>query len=540
MSQEEPANLSARVAALERENRRIFDEAQREADAMFAQYQLSQLLASGSAAGALAESICAELVRLTGAEAGLLWLAAPDSHAFALAARFGGTSSAGSDAEEPPPRASGDQPIHAWAAQQPGAHALTLADDRPAAVLCLLPNGSGVLDEEGLRVLQLSRHELAVALRGAQLREALERERRDLGDIVDGATDAILQVDESCDLIRANGAAERLLGRPAAALLGRHCSDALGCEAAGGHSVDRCPLQEVIVGGTSIVYRETNVRDADGRPVRVAGGYSRSTGSYDGVIRATAMLRDIRAARSLEELREGFVATVSHELRTPLALIKGYADTLLHLPLKPAERHHYVQRIEEATERLTALVTEILDITQLDADPLVLERSPTRLEALLARLRGDLAISSSAARLRVELPSGLPPVDVDGARIGRVLDNLVSNAFKYAPGGTPVTISASVAGNWLTVSVDDEGIGIPDEDSALIFEPFHRGRNVRESRISGTGLGLYISRRLVEAHGGQLRLEPRQGSAGTRARFTLPVAASRQRLSPGQKAGSRT
>jgi two-component system phosphate regulon sensor histidine kinase PhoR len=229
----------------------------------------------------------------------------------------------------------------------------------------------------------------------------------------------------------------------------------------------------------------------------------------------------------LEELREGFVATVSHELRTPLALIKGYADTLLHLPLTPVEQRSYVERIEEATQRLTSLVTEILDITQLVADPLVLERAPARFEGLVARLRADLAISGTDGRVRANLPASLPPVEVDGARVGQILDNLVSNALKYAPDPTPVTISASAADGWLTVTVDDEGVGIPDADAALVFEPFHRGRNVRESRISGTGLGLYISRRLVEAHGGQLRLERRVGSPGTRARFTLPLAPSR-------------
>jgi signal transduction histidine kinase len=526
MAEGQDTALLERMAALEAENRRIFEEAQREADAMFAQYQLSQLLASGSAAGELGSTICGELIRLTGAQSGLLWLAAPDGGSFRLTVRIGLPTPGEQGRAEPPINAAGDDYIHAWAERHRGAFSLTLADDRPAAVLCLLP-GTDPLDDEGLRVLQLSRHELAVALRGAQLREVLDQERRELSDIVEGATDAILQVDAVCHVMRANGAAERLLGRNAAALVGLHCSEALGCEAAGGHAVERCPLAEVIHGEAPIAYRESDVRDGQGLPVRVAGGYSRSSRLPDGPVRATAILRDIRAARSLEELREGFVATVSHELRTPLALIKGYADTLLHLPLKASEQRAYIERIEEATQRLTSLVTEILDITQLDADSLVLERARARIEGLVARLRGDLAISGSDGRVRVELPPNLPPVEVDGARVGQILDNLVSNALKYAPSDSPVTISASAADGWLTVTVDDEGIGIPDGDAALVFEPFHRARNVRESRISGTGLGLYISRRLVEAHGGQLRLERRVGSQGTRARFTLPLAPSR-------------
>jgi len=530
------ASLTARVAALERENRRIFEEAQREADAMFAQYQLSQLLASGSQARELAEAMCAELVRLTGAELGLLWLAAPDGKGFRLAAGSGSDAFGAQDAGqggEAPAWAADDRALHAWAAGQVGAFVLTLADDRPAAVICLVPGTGRALGDEGLRVLQLSRHELAVALRGAQLREALDQERRELSDIVEGATDAIVQVDAGCLVVRANGAAERLLGRTAAELVGLRCADALRCEAAGGHSVERCPLAEVIATGEAIAYRETDVLGTGNAPIRVGGGFSRSASSPDGQPRATAILRDISAARTLDELREGFVATVSHELRTPLALIKGYADTLLHLQLTPSEQQAYVARIEQTTQRLTALVTQILDITHLDADPLVLERSPARFDALVARLRGDLAMSGADARLVVDLPPDLPPIEVDTTRVGQILDNLVGNALKYAPDGSPVTISAREVDGWLAATVDDEGVGVPELDAPLIFEPFHRARNVRESRISGTGLGLYITRRLVEAHGGQLSLEPREGTRGTRARFTLPLAPSRKAPSVG-------
>jgi signal transduction histidine kinase len=113
---------------------------------------------------------------------------------------------------------------------------------------------------------------------------------------------------------------------------------------------------------------------------------------------------------------------------------------------------------------------------------------------------------------------------VDVARVGQILANLVGNAFKYAPDGSPVVVGAT-AGEWLVVTVDDEGVGIPKEDQPLVTEPFHRAWNVRESRIPGTGLGLFICRRLVEAHGGRLSLGDRpDGREGTRVTFTLPLA----------------
>jgi signal transduction histidine kinase len=117
---------------------------------------------------------------------------------------------------------------------------------------------------------------------------------------------------------------------------------------------------------------------------------------------------------------------------------------------------------------------------------------------------------------------------VDGPRVGQILENLVGNAFKYGPPEGLVTVSAAVDGEWLTVAIDDEGVGIPASERALVTEPFHRAWNVRESRIPGTGLGLFISRRLVEAHGGRLRIGDRpDGRPGTRVAFTLPLLRGR-------------
>ena len=120
-------------------------------------------------------------------------------------------------------------------------------------------------------------------------------------------------------------------------------------------------------------------------------------------------------------------------------------------------------------------------MTHLQADPLILERSTTTFAALAARLRGDLAISGGADRLVVVPRVDLPPVEVDVGRVGQILGNLVGNALKYAPDGSPVVLDATADATWLTVTVDDEGVGVPEEDRSLVTEPFHRAWNVRES-----------------------------------------------------------
>ena len=252
--------------------------------------------------------------------------------------------------------------------------------------------------------------------------------------IVDGATDLILQVDAEGLVVRLNPAGERLLGTSTEAALGRPCGDVLGCEIAGGHAARDCPLAEVRSSGVPIAYRETAIRGPTGTPIRVAGSFALSTsGDGTAAVRATAILRDISAVRALEELREGFVATVSHELRTPLALIRGYAETLLHLDLDADQQRAYIERIDEATTRLSGLVDQVLDITHLQADPLILDRRQTSFASLVARLRGDLAMSDRADRLVVDAPADLPDLDVDISRVGQVLANLVGNALKYAP-----------------------------------------------------------------------------------------------------------
>ncbi len=340
----DPAELLARIARLEAERRRAFDDAQREADALFAQYQLSQLIASGGSPAELGAAVLLELIRLADAAGGALWLGRADRPGLDRIAEAGDPAPTAG----PPTQLASVERARAWATTTPGARVVVLSEPTPSTVLAVWPRPDRAVDDEGLRIAQLARHELAVAFQGARLREALELEREDLGAIVDGSTDLILQVDGERRVVRLNPAGERLLGVEAAAVVGRSCADVLGCEVAGGHGEGACPLAEVRTTGVPIAYRESAIRGATGEPVQVAGSYAAaSAGGRD--VRSTAILRDISAVQALDELREGFVATVSHELRTPLALIRGYAESILHLDLSAEQQRAYVARIDDAT-----------------------------------------------------------------------------------------------------------------------------------------------------------------------------------------------
>jgi two-component system, OmpR family, sensor histidine kinase ResE len=238
---------------------------------------------------------------------------------------------------------------------------------------------------------------------------------------------------------------------------------------------------------------------------------------------AVAVLRDLRAGRALDDAKTSFVAAVSHELRTPLALIDGYTQSLLHLDLdRPTARRH-VEHIADAARRLAILVDDIIDVSQLESDALVLRRTPVAVDGLLRAYVAERADGLDARPIALVLPRSLPQVDVDATRIRQVIANLVQNAEKHAGPGAPIEIRARRSDrDGVVVTVVDGGRGIGTEDRDHVFERFYRGQLVRESQVPGSGLGLYLCRRIVEAHGGWIRLDAT--TRGTSISMGLPGA----------------
>ncbi len=536
------AALLARIAALEEDRERIFTEAQRAGDVMFARYQLSQLLATGDSLARMADGVIAELATTSGAAAGALWMADPSDSALGLLATVGvptttdGTAAGARGADVEPPARFRDLDVAIAWARDVGWVGVALEEMRTTGArggirrlavgfVALGPGPAGHLHPDHADYLSLVRHELATALRAAQFREALANERGVLSAILDGAGDAIVAVDPERRIVRLNEAARRLLGAGRAAAVGRTCAEFLACggTADGGAGPARCgarcPFEEVLATGVPIVNREQTVPVDGLDEVPVAASFSRMPGPGAG---AVAVLRDLRATRALDELKSSFVAGVSHELRTPLALMAGYTQSLLHLDVGEADRRRYLERIEATIGRLTELVNQIIDIAHLESDRLALQRTSVSVESLLSGLATELGELAGMRGIRFACAADLPPVDIDPTRIRQVLANLVMNALKYGGPAVSVTVRARLGDGEVVVSVEDDGPGIEPAERALIFERFYRGRSVRESRIPGSGLGLYLCRRLVEAHGTWIRLDERE--AGTSVSFALPAA----------------
>ncbi len=240
-----------------------------------------------------------------------------------------------------------------------------------------------------------------------------------------------------------------------------------------------------------------------------------------------AQLQD-QAVRSelLEEvdrLRHALVGAVSHDLRTPLATMKVASSTLLHpsYPLSDADTCELHGLIDVETDRLTRLVTSLLDMTRIDAGVLEVRRRPTSVPNLAQEAVAALRSTLGDHRVVMAVPEDLPPVDVDHLLIGQVVANLLDNASRYAPPESLITVAGEVRGDRVALSVADAGPGVPLAEREAVFD-----RYVRFDTGGRAGIGLTIAKTFVEAHGEHIWVEEAQGG-GARFVFSLPPAANR-------------
>jgi signal transduction histidine kinase len=226
-------------------------------------------------------------------------------------------------------------------------------------------------------------------------------------------------------------------------------------------------------------------------------------------------LREITAERDTELLKSKLVATVSHELRTPLASIVGFAELLVDRDLDEETRLRYLQTIHSEAKRLTSLVNDFLDLQRIEEGELTLELDTFDLSQLLREQVTLFSGQSRAHTIELDVPDEPLTVLAEHDRIGQVAANLLSNAIKYSPGGCTVHVSAEAVQGSVRVAVREDGLGIPDEHQAQIFQKFFRVDNSDTSAIGGTGLGLALCREIVETHGGRIGFESVAGEGST-------------------------
>jgi two-component system phosphate regulon sensor histidine kinase PhoR len=240
---------------------------------------------------------------------------------------------------------------------------------------------------------------------------------------------------------------------------------------------------------------------------------------------AVVLFRDVTQLRQVENMRREFVANVSHELRTPLSIFRGYLETLLDDPHQPpGELLRILEIMERHSNRLNALVEDVLSLARLEAPGAELNRTQVNLPELLHSIMRDWEKRFAASQLKSHLnfPGKLPLLEADESRLQEVIYNLLDNAVKYSqPGGT-VSLRADVDGDRLRISVTDQGTGIREEDLPRIFERFYRADKARDRQQGGTGLGLSIVKHIAQLHGGAVEAASELGK-GTTISVLLPV-----------------
>ncbi|WP_405560227.1 ATP-binding protein [Streptomyces sp. NBC_01180] len=339
----------------------------------------------------------------------------------------------------------------------------------------------------------------------------------------DELPDGLVVADEHGRIICFNTAAARITAVPRADALGRPLEQALPLEDLKGR---RWWTLTDPYGGLAIRYGqpERNLLLPGGREVLVSARYIREhpTGP---VRRVVVSLRGTEARRRTERSHAELIATVAHELRSPLTSVKGFTATLLAKweRFTDAQKRLMLETVDADANRVTRLIAELLDISRIDSGRLELRRQPVDIAAAVCRhIQAHTASGQDPDRFLVRIQQPLPDLWADPDKIDQILGNLLENAVRHGEGTVTIEVAAGAAKNdekGTGVTVTDEGPGIPEESMSRVFTRFWRG-----SKRGGTGLGLYIVKGIVEAHGGTITVG-RGAGGGAEFRFILPVGA---------------
>ncbi|HEX5840190.1 MAG TPA: ATP-binding protein [Anaerolineales bacterium] len=371
-------------------------------------------------------------------------------------------------------------------------------------------------------LLQSFADQAAIAVFNARLYGQVSYEKQRLDALLDSAADGILILNADLTIERVNDAFERIFGKTHTELMDQSHDEVI-CWARPPHG---STLKEAIANGwpltpNATLYVEGDLERPMPPPLPVGVTYAPLI-SPDGRLRnIIASVRDITHFRTADEIKSTFISIVSHELRTPVALIKGYASTLRRDDARwdKATISESLAVIEEEADRLSKMVDDLLDASRLQAGGLSLNLADVSLPLLAQRVADRFTTQSNNHRIVADFPEKFPVVLADETRLEQVISNLVSNALKYAPKGE-IRITGTVRPEQVIVCVSDQGPGIEAKDLPHIFDRFYRSTKAVK-HTKGAGLGLYLARAIIEAHGGRIWADPRPDS-GARICFSLP------------------
>jgi signal transduction histidine kinase len=244
--------------------------------------------------------------------------------------------------------------------------------------------------------------------------------------------------------------------------------------------------------------------------------------------RTRALSQALEEVKVISQRKTDFVSAVSHELRTPLTSIKGYASILLagKLGAVPEEVSLRLEKINQHSDELTHMVNELLDISRIESGRLTMQQELQDLGSIIAEVADllDMQLKEGKLDLTTTIPEGAKMVLADASQLRRVFINIIGNALKFTPAGGKISVCGQKRDNFVQVDISDTGCGIPPEARERIFEEFFRVENPINEQVKGTGLGLALAKKIIEAHGGKIWVESKIG-AGSTFSFTLPASA---------------
>jgi signal transduction histidine kinase len=398
-----------------------------------------------------------------------------------------------------------------------------IARQRVIGVIFVFRSYPGVFSANDRALLQSFADHAAIAVHNAQLYTQVSEEKQRMDALLDSAADGILILNPDHTVAHCNPALARMLDMPVEQVYGASHEQIIRWS----KRVSGATLEDAEAGGWPLtphatLYVEGDLERNAHPPLAVGITYSALKSPDGHLLNIIATVRDITHFREAEEIKSTFISVISHELKTPVALIKGYVSTLRR---EDAVWDRTIVKdslavIEDEADRLTDLIENLLDATRLQAGALKISLSEVDLAALILQTVARFRHQTERHSLQVDFPDNFPIIVGDENRLEQVISNLISNAIKYSPQGGEITISGQAQPQHVIVCVSDSGLGIAAADIPHVFDRFYR--SVDASRTTkGAGLGLYLARAVVEAHGGRIWVDPRPGR-GARICFSLP------------------
>lgn len=403
-------------------------------------------------------------------------------------------------------------------------------DNEPLGMMIVFRDYRSQATANDLQVLRSFADQAAIAVHNAQLYERINTERKRLAAILEHNADGVMILGADMMILRFNRALERMTGYAAADAIGELQSDIFQWE-----RLEHGDLQDAIDEGWPFTLPEDTSEE---KPLYVEGDLMRADGSTlsigityapmftpDGRLESIiANVRDITNFRRAQEMQNTFISVISHELKTPVAIIKGYAATLSRRDAawEPDVLHDNLGVIEDEADRLDALIQDLLTASKLQAQRGIdIHLGEVNLAKLAERAVERFRTQTLNHAIQLDLPRQFPIVQGDETRLLQVLDNLIGNAIKYSPAGGEIIVGGKFDTDSVTVYVQDQGVGLTEDDRQRVFERFFRVDGRLSRTAQGTGLGLYLSKAIIDAHRGRMDVISKPGQ-GSKFYFMLP------------------